>query len=291
MKGQGYYEDAMNYYNQAQNAYNSPLGQAAVGQAKKYFGFGGARLQPATAGQMEYAMRHAGSGRRRRGGFGAEAAEAGLGLAGQAIGMIPGAAEALGPFGALLGIEAPPPPPPRASFSGIRGYVPPPVHARQGVVGRGKKMVEHLCPHCGEMHPARSSTMNHKCKMCGGKFSFSKAFKSVANVAKKVASNPMVQRMASAAVQHYAPQAMAAAQRYAPGLTSAVQRYAPQAMAAAQNPAVAAALAAARARLGHGRRTRAPTAHSLAVKRVMAEHGMTLGGASKYVKQHGLAQY
>ena len=34
---------------------------------------------------------------------------------------------------------------------------------------------------------------------------------------------------------------------------------------------------------------RAPTAHSLAVKRVMQEHGMKLGQASKYVKEHGLA--
>jgi hypothetical protein len=63
-------------------------------------------------------------------------------FAGQAIGAIPGASEALGPFGALLGVPQqapPPPPPPRASFQGIQGYVPPQIAARPGVMGRGRK--------------------------------------------------------------------------------------------------------------------------------------------------------
>jgi hypothetical protein len=40
--------------------------------------------------------------------------------------------------------------------------------------------------------------------------------------------------------------------------------------------------------VGRGR-TRPPTAHSLAVSRVMREHGMKLPDASRYVKEHGLA--
>jgi hypothetical protein len=43
-------------------------------------------------------------------------------------------------------------------------------------------------------------------------------------------------------------------------------------------------------RSGGERKKRAPTAHSLAVKRVMKEHGMKLGEASKYVKMHGLGK-
>ena len=42
--------------------------------------------------------------------------------------------------------------------------------------------------------------------------------------------------------------------------------------------------------MGRGRRTRPPTAHSLAVKEVMAQTGMGLPHASRYVKEHGLAR-
>ena len=38
------------------------------------------------------------------------------------------------------------------------------------------------------------------------------------------------------------------------------------------------------------KKKRAPSAHSLAVKRVMAEQGLKLGEASKYVKAHGLGK-
>ena len=42
--------------------------------------------------------------------------------------------------------------------------------------------------------------------------------------------------------------------------------------------------------MGRGRRTRPPTAHSLAVKEVMKQTGMGLPTASRYVKEHGLAR-
>jgi hypothetical protein len=49
------------------------------------------------------------------------------------------------------------------------------------------------------------------------------------------------------------------------------------------------AATAARKRVGLGRRTRPPTAHSVAVGKLMRETSMGLAEASKYVKQHGLA--
>ena len=56
------------------------------------------------------------------------------------------------------------------------------------------------------------------------------------------------------------------------------------------NPYGQAALGAVRSRVGLGKRKRAPTAHSLAVGRVMKQTGMGLAQASKYVKENGLAQ-
>ena len=67
-------------------------------------------------------------------------------VAGQVLGAIPGAAQALGPLGSLLGIPQqapPPPPPPRAAFQGIQGFVPPQRVARPGVRGRGRPPTAH----------------------------------------------------------------------------------------------------------------------------------------------------
>jgi hypothetical protein len=149
--------------------------------------------------------------------------------------------------------------------------------------------------------------------------------KKAVGAVQSAASNPMLQQLARAA----APHAMAAAQKYAPGLVSkaqsaysTAQKYAPLARAVAANPLQAAmshpmgqaamgrvrslasnplaqaamahpmgqaAMGAIRSRLGKGR-TRGPTAHSIAVGKVMKETGMSLGQASKYVKENGLAQ-
>ena len=68
-------------------------------------------------------------------------------------------------------------------------------------------------------------------------------------------------------------------------------KYAGPAMNAAlkYGPAIYDAYKAYKGTDAGGRRTRGPTAHSLAVKRVMTETGMRLGDASKHVKMHGLA--
>ena len=115
--------------------------------------------------------------------------------------------------------------------------------------------------------------------MCGG--SWSSLLSSATNMAKKVASNPMVQKMASSAMQ-----------KYAPGLASKAQAVMshPMAQRAIASPYGQAALGAVRSRVGLGKRKRAPTAHSLAVGRVMKQTGMGLAQASKYVKENGLAQ-
>jgi hypothetical protein len=147
--------------------------------------------------------------------------------------------------------------------------------------------------------------------------------KKAVSAAQSVASNPMAQ----AAFRMAAPAAMNLANKYAPGAVSAAQKgmkyanmaqqayanpaaaamnlankYAPGAMSAAQsamsnpyaqaamsNPYAQAGMSAARKRVGLGRRTRPPTAHSQAVGKVMRESGMSLPEASRYVKQNGLA--
>jgi hypothetical protein len=264
--------------NRAVGAYHAvnahPLGNMALSAARQRVGMGRRRrgamlpLGNATAGEAEYANMRA-AGRRRRCG-GKKGGPGGLAVAGQVLGAIPGAAEALGPFGSLLGMEAPPPPPPpppHASFQAVRAG--PMMARRPHATGRGRRR--------------------------RGGFGFGDLMnlgKSAVSAAQKVASNPMVQHLARAA----APHAMAAAQRYAPGAVSAANR-----AVSAANRAVGAyhavnahplgnmALSAARQHVGMGRRRRGPTAHSLAVGQVMKQTGMGLGEASRYVKENGLA--
>lgn len=282
-----------------QRAMAHPMGKAAIGAVRSRVGMGGMlALGNMSPGEQAYSEMRA-SGRRRRGGK-MSLGDA-TGMAGQVLGAIPGAAEALGPFGALLGIEPPPPPPPRASFGAVRQG--PQMSARPRGVGRGRR--------------GRRGGFGFGDLMEFGK-------KAVGAV-KSAASNPMLQQLARAA----APHAMAAAQKYAPGLLSkaqsaysTAQKYAPLARAVAANPLQAAmshpmgqaamgrvrslasnplaqaamahpmgqaAIGALRARTGMGRRKRGPTAHSLAVGQVMKQTGMGLGQASKYVKENGLA--
>jgi hypothetical protein len=295
-----------------------------------------------------------GQGRRRRGGIGLEE---GIGIGTKVIGMIPGGDKFLEDIGLA---EAPPPPPPTASFRAISGFQAPVQRVRTHVRGRGIKsssidkmkgcMVQHSCPHCGGVHSARSTTQKHKCKMCGGGW-----FSDAVSAVKKVAANPMVQKVVSMA----APHVQALAQKHAPGLVSAVQKYAPMAQSAYKSPLgqlAAKQLGMGRRRRGKGwfsdavsavkkvaanpmvqqayqmaaphlqaavqkhapglskavsrvqsayqsplgqlaakqlgmgkRRTRPPTAHSIAVGQLMKGTGMGLGAASRYVKQHNLA--
>ena len=255
----------------AQRAMAHPLGQAAMGAVRSRLGMGRRRkahprygamlpLGRASSGEQAYAQMRSGG----KGGPG------GLAMAGQVLGAIPGAAEALGPFGEMLGLEAPPPPPPRASFSAVRQG--PQMSARPRGVGRGRRGVH-------------------------GGFGFSDLMdlgKKAVGAVKSAASNPMLQKLARAA----APHAMAAAQKYAPGLLSKAQSALgtarslaahPMAQRAMAHPMAQQALGSLRSRLGMGRRTRGPTAHSLAVGQVMKQTGMGLGQASKYVKENGLA--
>jgi hypothetical protein len=258
---QRYAPGAVSAANRAVGAYNTinsnPYGQAALGAVRSRVGLGRKRkahpkygamlaLGQMTPGEEDYATKRA-SGRRRKGGKGG--LPGGLGMATQVLGAIPGAAEALGPFGALLGIEPPPPPPPHATFSAVRAG--PVMSARPRTVGRGGF--------------GWGDVMNLGKKAVGA--------------VKSAASNPMLQQLASAA----SPYAMQAAQRYAPGAVSAYNKL-------SSNPYGQAALGAVRSRVGLGKRKRAPTAHSLAVGRVMKQTGMGLAQASKYVKENGLAQ-
>jgi len=137
-------------------------------------------------------------------------------------------------------------------------------------------MKEHTCPHCGEAVYAHGSRKHHSCGMCGG--SFSSFLKSAVSMGKKIASNPLVQQIASSALN-----------KYAPGVAKRVNQAVGAYNRVASNPLGQAALGAVRSRVGLGRRTRAPTAHSVAVGRVMRESGMGLAEASRYVKQNGLA--
>jgi hypothetical protein len=256
----------------ARAAMAHPMGQAAMGAVRSRLGMGRRRkahpqygamlpLGNASIGEQGYAQMRASGG---KGGPG------GLAMAGQVLGAIPGAAEALGPFGAMLGIEAPPPPPPHASFGAVRQG--PQMSARPRGVGRGRR---------GKR----------------GGFGWGDVMdfgKSAVSAVQSAASNPMLQQLAQAA----APHAMAAAQRYAPGLVSKAQSALgtarslaahPMARAAMAHPMGQAAMGAVRSRLGMGRKKRGPTAHSLAVGHVMKQTGMGLGQASRYVKDNGLA--
>jgi ribosomal protein L37AE/L43A len=222
------------------------------------------------------------SGRHRRRG-GKKGLADGLAMAGQVASLIPGAAQALGPFGALLGMEAPPPPPPpppHASFQGVRAG--PMMARRPHATGRGMHKVHHSCPHCGHGKHSAPHVSKHKCRSCGGSF-----FSSALDFAKKVASHPVAQHLAQAA----APHLMAYAQKKAPGLVSAANRAVGAYHAVNAHPLGHMAVSAARQHVGMGRRRRGPTAHSLAVGRVMREHGMGLAHASRYVKEHGLAHH
>jgi len=244
--------------NQAVGAYNrvasNPLGQAALGAVRSRVGLGRRRrgamlpLGQMSPGEAAYAQMRASGRYRKRGGKGmagmAEKAE----MVGQVASLIPGAAEALGPFGALFGMSPPPPPPPHATFSAVRAG--PMEAARAHGIGRGKK-----------------------CGMCGG-FGFGDLLK----LGQQVASNPLVRDLASSALD-----------KYAPGVSRRVNQAVGAYNRVASNPLGQAALGAVRSRVGLGRRTRAPTAHSVAVGRVMRESGMGLAEASRYVKQNGLA--
>ena len=127
-------------------------------------------------------------------------------------------------------------------------------------------MKSHTCPHCGSAHYAHGSRKHHQCMHCGGSF-FSSLVKGATSLAKAAA-----------------PHVMSAVAKHAPGVINAVQQY-------ASHPLAQAALGAVRQHVGLGRRrTRPPTAHALAVKHVMAQHGMGLAHASRYVKEHGLAR-
>jgi len=270
---QRYAPGAVSAANRAVGAYNTinsnPYGQAAIGAVRSRVGLGRKRkshpkygamlaLGDMTPGEEAYATKRA-AGRRKRGGKGG--LPGALGMAGQVASMIPGAAEALGPFGALLGMEAPPPPPPHATFTAVRQG--PAVAARPHGIGRGRR---------GKR----------------GGFGWGDVMnlgKQAVGAVQSAASNPMLQQLASAA----APYAMQAAQRYAPGAVSAANRAVGAYHAVNANPYGQAALGAVRSRVGLGRRKRAPTAHSLAVGQVMKQTGMGLAQASKYVKENGLA--
>jgi hypothetical protein len=103
-------------------------------------------------------------------------------------------------------------------------------------------------------------------------------FSDAVSAVKNVAANPLVQQ----AYKMAAPHVQAYAQKHAPGLSSALSR----AKSAYQSPLGQMAAK----QLGFGkRRTRPPTAHSLAVGQVMKGTGMGLGAASRYVKENGLA--
>ena len=95
---------------------------------------------------------------------------------------------------------------------------------------------------------------------------------------KKVAAHPMAQQL----YHHAAPHLQHAVHQHAPGLASAVGHL----KSAYHHPL--GQMAAKHLGLGK-RRTRPPTAHSLAVGKVMRESGMGLAHASRYVKQHKLA--
>ena len=250
----------------AQRALAHPMAQQALGAVRSRLGMGrrrkahakyGAMLPPgrASAGEQAYAQM-------RAAGYGGKGGPGGLAMAGQVLGAIPGAAEALGPFGALLGMEPPPPPPPHATFGAVRQG--PQMNARPHGVGRGKHY--------------------------RGKGWFSDAIGAV----KSAASHPMAQQLLAKA----APMAMSLAQKHAPGLLSKAQSAMgtarslaahPMAQRALAHPMAQQAMGAVRSRLGMGRRSRGPTAHSLAVGQVMKQTGMGLGQASKYVKENGLA--
>jgi len=105
--------------------------------------------------------------------------------------------------------------------------------------------VSHTCPHCGSGKNSAEHVSKHKCRMCGG--SWSSLLSSATNMAKKVASNPMVQKMASSAMQ-----------KYAPGLASKAQAVMshPMAQRAIASPYGQAALGAVRSRVGLGRKRR-----------------------------------
>jgi len=162
-------------------------------------------------------------------------------------------------------------------------------HAAIGAVRQraGMGRVHHSCHHCGHGKMSAPHVHKHKCRMCGG--SWSSFLSKAADVASKVASHPVAQHLMKAA----APHAMAYAQKHAPGLVSAAQKAASAYKTVNAHPLGHAAIGAIRQRagMGHYRRSRPPTAHSLAVKRVMAEHGMGLGEASRHVKAHGLARH
>ena len=117
--------------------------------------------------------------------------------------------------------------------------------------------------------------------MCGGSFLSSLA-SGAKSAFKAVAKSPALQNAL-----------LSTARTLAPGLTSQAEGLYHQGVntlgQVAGHPLGAMALK--QVGLGHkhgGRRTRPPTAHSLAVKRVMSLHGLPLGQASKYVKEHGV---
>ena len=284
---QRYAPGVASHVNRAVGAYNTvnahPLGNMAVSAARRHVGLGRRRrvhpthgamlpLGQMSPGESAYAQMRASGRHHRRGGKGG--LPGGMGVATQALGMIPGVADALGPFGALLGIEPPPPPPPHATFSAVRAG--PSESARAHGIGRGKhSRVHHACPHCGGAKHSAPHVVKHKCSKCGGSWA-----SALASGARALASNPMVQQLASSALQ-----------RYAPGVASHVNRAVGAYHAVNAHPLGNMAVSAARRHVGLGRRTRAPTAHSLAVKHVMASTGMGLGHASRYVKENGLARH
>jgi hypothetical protein len=285
----------------AQAAMSNPMVQAGMSAVRKRVGLGrncgGVQLRDPTYGEVAHAQMRA-AGRKRRGGKKKGASP--MDMASQVLGAIPGAAEALGPFGALLGLEAPPPPPPHATFSAVRQG--PMVAARPRTLGRAMPPPIPVAMSRAERDARTKAIMRQgvnndynsaKYAKRGG-FNLMKAANKAFSIGKSIASNPMVQQFASMA----APAAMRLANQYAPGAVSAVNRGMqmaqnvasnPYAQAAMANPYAQAGMSAVRKRVGLGRRTRPPTAHSQAVGKVMRESGMSLPEASRYVKQNGLA--
>jgi hypothetical protein len=116
-----------------------PLAQRGLAELRSRVGMGRKKGNKAYESESDEEKEGGRKRRKRKGGISLGAL---MPFAGQAIGAIPGAADALGPFGALLGIPQqapPPPPPPRASFQGIQGFQAPGMMARPSVMGRGRK--------------------------------------------------------------------------------------------------------------------------------------------------------
>ena len=283
----------------AQAAMANPYAQAGMSAARKRVGLGrncgGVQLRDPTAGEVAHAQMRA-AGRKRRGG---KKGASPMDMASQVLGAIPGAAEALGPFGALLGLEAPPPPPPRATFTAVRQG--PMVAARPRTLGRGRRSKRGGFGWGDVMNLGKQavSTVQNVASNPLAQAAFKMAAPAAMNLANKYAPGAVSaaqkgMKYANMAQQAYANPAAAAMQlanKYAPGAMSAAQSTMsnPYAQAAMANPYAQAGMSAARKRVGLGRRTRPPTAHSQAVGKVMRESGMSLPEASRYVKQNGLA--